>query len=417
MSWRRDDSDDARLIRRTMLRIGLQSALVVGATVVLLCAVAVLVVLHSQHDEQNATLATAIARADDVSDPPAGTWLVVLAQGQIQATSGLPPGLPDVAAIQRVRADGIATTEDFRVDHEREYRVRTERAGDKVIQAILDLRPAHIERSRLVQALLISGVAGLLLAVLTGAWVARRAVLPLVGALALQRRFVADASHELRTPLTLLSTRAQMLRRRLRGQPTEADVNGLVEDAGELGAILEDLLLAADPRENVPRQPVELGALVRQAVDAATPAATEHGIELVVLDGPAPVWVSGYEAALRRAVNALLDNGVRHAHSRLRVALGVSGRQVRVDVADDGPGIDAAVLPNLFTRFVKASADAAPGERRRYGLGLSLVSEIAARHGGSVAARNPDSGGATLSLSLPLLRNGQVPGVAQADNR
>ncbi|HJQ46186.1 MAG TPA: HAMP domain-containing sensor histidine kinase [Amycolatopsis sp.] len=392
----RADSPDARLIRRTMLRVALQSALVVALTVVLLAAVATLVVLRSQQDQQAALLDTAIQRADDVTDPPAGSWLVVLRDGAISASPGLPRGLPDQAALSQGSTGTSTGTEDLHV-HDREYRIRTERQGDEVVQAILDLRSAHAERDRLLQALLISGGAGFVLAALAGAWVGRRAVTPLVAALALQRRFVADAGHELRTPLTLLSTRAQLLRRRVRGSPLESDVDGLVEDARQLTAILEDLLLAADPRDTAPRNPVDLAVLVRQAVDAAEPAADEHGVRLAV-EGE-PIEVLGYEAALRRAVNALLDNGIRHAREAVRVTVSRHGRTARIEVADDGPGIDAAVLPTLFTRF---AATPAGGAQRRYGLGLSLVSEIAARHGGSVSADNPEGGGATLSLSLPV---------------
>ena len=70
----------------------------------------------------------------------------------------------------------------------------------------------------------------------------------------MQRRFVADASHELRTPLTLLSTRAQLLARRLRRRPevtdqVVADVEGVVADTRMLTEILDDLLVAADTAE------------------------------------------------------------------------------------------------------------------------------------------------------------------------
>ncbi|WP_084532410.1 sensor histidine kinase [Nocardia miyunensis] len=399
MRRRRADSADARLIRGTMLRIGLQSAAAVLVTVVLLSAAAILVVLHTQHDDQNTLLGTAIAQADDVTDPPAGTWLVLRRDGRTQASPGLPPGLPDHEALDQVQVDGISRTADIHA-HLREYRVRTERHSDEVVQAAMDLSQAHRERSRLVEALLVTGGAGLVLAALTGAWVARRAVTPLVGALALQRRFVADAGHELRTPLTLLSTRAQMLRRRLRGHPAEPDVDGLVTDASQLAAILDDLLLAADPRQEVPRQPVDLTELLREAVAAAQPTAEEKGVQLDLADQP--VRVRGFDAGLRRAINALLDNGIRHAHSLVEVTLQRHGHQVRIDVTDDGPGIDAEILPTLFTRFASAPTETAPGQRRRYGLGLSLVSEIAARHGGSVSARNGGHGGATLSMQLPI---------------
>jgi signal transduction histidine kinase len=109
--------------------------------------------------------------------------------------------------------------------------------------------------------------------------------------------------------------------------------------------------------------------------------------------------VSGYEAALRRAVNALLDNGIRHARTTLRLTVEATGREARIDVADDGPGIDPAIMPTMFSRFASGSTDTPPGQPRRYGIGLSLVNEIAARHHGTVTAHNTD--GALLRLTLP----------------
>ncbi|TDV44123.1 sensor histidine kinase [Actinophytocola oryzae] len=386
---------DTRLVRRTMARLGLQSAAAVLVAVTLLGVAVVLIIQHTQVEQQNSQLATAIATADDVTDPPAGVWLTVRRGGRTVSTPRSPRGLPDEASLGAVAADGMSRTVDVHSGHH-EYRVRTDRRGDAVVQAALDLRYAHEERDRLLQVLLLAGGVGLLIAGLTGAWVARRAVTPLVAALALQRRFVADAGHELRTPLTLLSTRAQMLRRRM---PAESEVDGLVADTHELAAILDDLLLAADPREQTPRRPVDLAALLGQAVAAAEPAAHERGVRLSLTTVPAKVH--GYEGGLRRAVNALLDNGIRHAQAAVRVVLTSSGRRVRVDVVDDGPGIEAALLPTLFTRFASVPADTTRDERRRYGLGLSLVSEIAARHGGTVTARNHEDGGAVLSLTLP----------------
>lgn len=389
---------DTRLVHRTMLRIGLQSAAAVLVAVTLLGVAVVLIIQRTEREQQTGQLATAIATADDVIDPPEGVWLIVRRDGHTTATPGLPRGLPDEAAMTAVAADGVSRTTDYHDGHH-EYRVRTDRRGDGVIQAALDLRYAHEERNRLVRVLILCAAVGLVLAGLTGAWIARRAVTPLVSALALQRRFVADAGHELRTPLTLLSTRAQLLRRHLRDHPAESEVDGLVADTHQLGAILDDLLLAADPRTEVPRQPVDLAALLHEAVEAAEPEAAERGVRLAVTT--VPVTVEGYEAGLRRAVNALLDNGIRHAHGAVRVVLTQTGAQARVDVVDDGPGIGPDVLPSLFTRFNPGPASTAPTERRRYGLGLSLVSEIVARHGGSVAAHNRAEGGAVLSLTLP----------------
>src|SRR5205807_1054737 len=118
-------------------------------------------------------------------------------------------------ALARVARTGIAET-DMVDGGEAGYQVYTQRRGQQTVQAALDLHTNHDERERLLAAMLVSGVVGLLLAGAAGAWFGRRSAVPVATALALQRRFVSDASHELRTPLTHLSIRAQLLRRHFR---------------------------------------------------------------------------------------------------------------------------------------------------------------------------------------------------------
>ena len=92
---------------------------------------------------------------------------------------------------------------------------------------MVSLLDQHQERERIIGALALAGGAGLVLATLAAVVLARRAVSPMAQALESQRRFVADAGHELRTPLTLLSTRAQLLARRIRsGSPPTAGPPG-----------------------------------------------------------------------------------------------------------------------------------------------------------------------------------------------
>ena len=272
---RRPTSADEQSLRGTALRIGLQTAAVVAVTVVGLAAVAVFVVLQNQQHADDQLIETAITRTD-VSDPPAGTWVVVRRNGDQVSTPGLPAGLPDDAEFTKVAADGAPSTSEVTVGG-RDYRVDTQAIPGGVIQVLLDYSADHAERNRMLEAFLVSGIAGLVVAAAVGVWLARRAVAPMAGALALQRRFVADAGHELRTPLTLLSTRAQLIRRVLRQNADpdtlRSDVDGLVRDAHQLTDILDDLLLAADPREMSDLELIDLPAVAGQAVDSARPLA------------------------------------------------------------------------------------------------------------------------------------------------
>jgi signal transduction histidine kinase len=394
---------DEEVLRRTALRIGLQTAAAVAITVVGLAAVAVFVVLQNQNRADDDLMETAIDRVD-VSDPPAGTWVVVRRDGDQLATPGLPAGLPDTDQMRSVAASGVGSTADFVAD-QREFRVETQPVRGGVMQVLLDLSADHAERTRLLEAFLISGIAGLAVSAAVGVWLARRAVAPMADALALQRRFVADAGHELRTPLTLLSTRAQLIRRSVRQgadpDTLRSDVDGLVGDAHQLTDILDDLLLAADPREMSERELVDLPTVAGQAVDSARPLADERGVRLVCATTAETPRVVGARASLRRAMIALLDNAIRHAGGEVRLTVGMAGRNAVIDVTDDGPGIDPDLVPTLFERFATAPADGQPAAHRRYGLGLALVSEIAARHGGSVSLADNGRPGATFRLLLP----------------
>ena len=393
-------------MRRAALRLGLQAA--AGTLVVIALMIAVLGVLlvRSAAADDGARLAVTAANADDLIDPPNGMWIVLRTRGTIAASRGLPAGLPLTAALDRVAAGGAPEDTAVTLDGH-DYRVRTQaRPGPQAlqVQVVLDEAPAEAQRAALLRALCVAGLVGLVLTAAVGVGLGRRAVRPLETALAVQRRFVADAGHELRTPLTLLSTRAQMLRRKLpRHDAAEKalapEVDAVVADARRLAAILDDLLLAADPRSSTDDAVVDLTEVAASVVDAARLGATGAGVT-VALTAAAPTPVRGSEAGLHRAVTAVVDNAVRHAATLVTVSVSTTGRRAMVEIADDGPGIDAAVLPRVFERFATTGTERA-GVTRRYGIGLALVSDVVARHGGTVDARNRSEGGAVFTLNLP----------------
>jgi signal transduction histidine kinase len=414
-------SADERIVRRAATRIGLQTAAVVVIVALGLTAIAVLVVLRSQRATEDRLVTVAIEHADDVTDPPAGVWLVMRANGREEIGPGMPTGLPDRSQLDLVATDGVDRSAEVTVGG-REYRVDTRRQPDgDVVQAVLDLSADRAERARLLEAYLISGAVGLAAAAVAGVWLARRAVAPLTAALALQRRFIADAGHELRTPLTLLSTRAQFAQQALEsdadGATARSDVDHLVADAQHLTEILEDLLLAADPRHESADEAVVMSELVDEAVESARPVAVRHAVALAsASDRDVPV-VPGSAVSLRRAVTALLDNAIRHAEESVSVTVRGEGTDVVVDVQDDGPGVAPDVVATMFDRFATSRAERAeradPAERadrsssdghRRYGLGLALVNEVAVQHGGAVSVVTTGHRGATLRLRLPTRR-------------
>ncbi|WP_459723515.1 sensor histidine kinase [Actinophytocola sp. KF-1] len=398
---------DAERLRRATLGLGLRIGLFTAVIVVVLSGLAVLVVVQGQHRAADTLLDQTVARADDVTDPPAGVWLVVRGHRGTAATPGLPDGLPDEVAMVRVTDSGVPVIGDYRRDGV-EYRVLTARRNGVTVQAALDLTANHAERARLASALVLTGGFGLVLAAVAGMALARRAVRPMATALAVQRQFVSDASHELRTPLTLLSTRVQLLRRHLRSAGVAEDLldeaDGTVADTRHLTAILDDLLLAADPGTGG-AVPFDLAALTADVVNTHRAGKPIDGVALTISRPDTPVPVRGAPTAVHRAVTALLDNAIRHATTTVTVTVATEGRNAVLDVTDDGPGIDPDILPRLFDRFTTTRQPRGSGsERRRYGLGLALVSDIAARHGGDVGAADVPGGGARLRMTLPLDR-------------
>ncbi len=410
---------DAADLRRTSLRLGLQAGLLVVGCLLVVGALVFVVYERAADHAANQLLSDTTNNIDSASEAPPGVRVVVVTPRGRSVSPEMPKGLPDEGQLAATTRDHQTRQVDvvLRGDH---YTVRTAAVGDRVTQAVLDRHEADEQRGRILTSLLIAGGAGVLLAALVAAWLARRTVRPMADTIAMQRRFVADASHELRTPLTLLSTRAQLLARRLRRDPqvTEqvmADVDGVVADTRTLTEILDELLTAADTRGQAEWTTVDIGALVAEVAGAVSAAAQKSGVTLTVSD-PALLEevsapVEGSPASLRRALTALVDNAVSHARSAVTITVRPSSRHVEVEVSDDGPGIPKDIAPRLFDRFSSLRTEASTSStfegRRHYGLGLALVADVAANHQGrvTVADRIDGQTGAVFTLVLPRQRS------------
>ena len=220
-----------------------------------------------------------------------------------------------------------------------------------------------------------------------------------------QRRLVADAGHELRTPLTSMRTNVELLiaagMDTSPGSLPEADRKEIFDDVQgqleELSTLVGDLVeLARDDPPQAVNQRVDLVEVIERALQRARRRAGEVSFEQRLQ----PWTLPGDATALERAVLNLLDNAVKYSPPDGTVRVGlhpVGDGTAMLEVADSGPGIASADQPHVFERFYRATEDRGrPGS----GLGLSIVKQVAERHGGSVRAGQSADGGALLAMQL-----------------
>ncbi|WP_237739489.1 sensor histidine kinase [Arthrobacter sp. TB 26] len=265
----------------------------------------------------------------------------------------------------------------------------------------------YLDSRDLIEAMIIAGVAGIVLAGAVGWLSARSAIRPLGEALALQRRFVQDASHELRTPLAILDARIQLAQRDAIPDSKPGRALGKIrEDAATLTGIVNELLLAATGAAPDPAaEPVELADVAGSVTESLQELAARQDIRLSFSDVGRPLARIDRNS-LRRAVLALADNALAHTRSggSVTISSGIEGNQAVVCVADTGSGITGVDQARIFDRFVRTpSADGLRGQRS-FGIGLALVREIATAAGGIVEVDRTGPEGTTMKLKLPLAR-------------
>jgi two-component system OmpR family sensor kinase len=230
------------------------------------------------------------------------------------------------------------------------------------------------------------------------------------------RHFVADASHELRTPLTAIRGYAELTGRFRDSVPPDVAyaMRRVHSEAARMTTLVEDLLLLArlDSGRPLEQEPVDLSRLVIDAVSDAHVAARDHSWRLDLPDEP--VTITGDPARLHQVLANLLANARTHTPTGTTVATSVRtiGDQVAVSVVDDGPGIPAKLLPEVFDRFARGdtSRSRVAGST---GLGLAIVAAVVeAHHGGVEVASRPGHTAFTVRLPCrgaagePLARDG-----------
>jgi signal transduction histidine kinase len=224
-----------------------------------------------------------------------------------------------------------------------------------------------------------------------------------------QRRFVADASHELRSPLARMRAELEVDQAHPETADPASTADSVLTETVGLQRLVDDLLVLArgdaGALDGARRTTVDLDELVNRVATRAR----AHGAD-VDTRAVRPVQVRGEPVQLERAVANLLDNAVRHARSRVTVALeGADGGRAELVISDDGPGIEPADRERVFERFTRLDDSRTAGSGGA-GLGLAIAREIAERHGGSLTLWPGSGPGARFVLVLPVAqeRDGRI---------
>lgn len=220
-------------------------------------------------------------------------------------------------------------------------------------------------------------------------------------ALSRERRFTADAAHELRTPVAAVKVHADNLRtaindaERLESQQRlDAGVRRMERAISQLLA-LSRVEPGAAP---LARDAVALQDILARHADDARALAAERDITVSV--DAARAVVTGDAAAMDGLVRNLLDNAVRYtpASGQVRVRLASADGEVRLVVEDSGPGIAPEARERVFERFHRELGTGVEGS----GLGLSIVAQVLASHGGRIVLdASPALGGLRATVTLP----------------
>ncbi|ADB32952.1 histidine kinase [Kribbella flavida DSM 17836] len=214
-------------------------------------------------------------------------------------------------------------------------------------------------------------------------------------------RLAADVSHELRSPLTTLVGSVDLLNaRRDELSPRSQQALDLVTaDLDRFRRLLDDLLELARSDaglDQLPQEPVNVWVLLRHVI-------SEVSADSAVLRGPEDVEVTGDKSRLSRLFRNLLENAERHGGGLASVEISRLGAEVVVTVDDSGTGVPAADRERIFERF--ATGPSRRGSSSGTGLGLALVAETAAAHGGAVWCTDAPGGGARFVVRLPAARS------------
>jgi signal transduction histidine kinase len=213
-----------------------------------------------------------------------------------------------------------------------------------------------------------------------------------------RRRLLADLGHELRTPLTVIRGEIEAV---IDGLHDPSQLSNVIDEVDLMERLLEDLrvlTLAEAGRLQLHREPTDVESVVGDVIASFSTPIEAQDIRAVVSVEPDIGEIDVDPYRLRQVLSNLVSNALDQmpGGGRLEISAAEEGAQLRIQVADTGPGIPPDRLEHVFERFVKS------GDSTGSGLGLSIARDLVEAHGGTIAAANRPDGGAVFTIDLPL---------------
>jgi signal transduction histidine kinase/CheY-like chemotaxis protein len=219
--------------------------------------------------------------------------------------------------------------------------------------------------------------------------------------------FLAMLAHELRNPLAPISSSASLLSMQFKDEPRIRQTSTIISrQVRHMSRLIDDLLDVSRVTRGLVKLKlgvVDFRDIVSGALDQARPLVEEKGHEVQLALPPGPVYVRGDQTRLVQSVTNILNNAAKYTQKggRIALALDFDGERMRLTVSDNGSGMPAELLPNVFDLFTQGARTLARSQGG-LGLGLTLVKRLVELHEGEVSAHSDGVGmGSSFTLTLP----------------
>ncbi|MFF3024873.1 ATP-binding protein [Gottfriedia sp. NPDC057948] len=218
-----------------------------------------------------------------------------------------------------------------------------------------------------------------------------------------QKQFVSDASHELKTPITVISSFANLLRRRgLKNEEmaTEA-IETIYSEANRMQDLTKTLLTLAESErlKNIEMNPVDLVALCNSTL---VQLQNVYKREISLHAQKQKILIKGNELKIKQVIIIFLDNAIKYSSDKIEVSISCSSESAILSIKDYGIGIREEELENIFERFYRVDKARSRETSGGTGLGLSIAKNIISLHNGKINIKSVENIGTEVEVVFPL---------------